>query len=692
MARKRTHTRKTPRANPRGVLLVRDGGFGFVQTAEGEFYIPESKMSGAFDGDLVEVTPLSRTSSIQGQSSKGGSEQPAARVLRVLDRAHESLLGRYEIAEPFGVVVPENPRIPYDIFTMRSESMEVEEGSLVRVRITSFPSRHSAATGVIEEVLGKVDNDSVPIEIVIARHKLETKFSAGAMKEAKQATLDEQDALNQGYRDLRNRSVFTIDPHDARDFDDALSLERIICKSPKEESGERFPCEVDLSHEELDSLHMIPEKDMQRAVWRLGVHIADVSHYVPWSSSLDLDARRRATSVYLVDRVIPMLPHELSGNLCSLRPGEVKRTISVDLYLDDHAQLLGYDIFPSLVCSQSRLTYDEALVLLEEPKPDALSWQLGVLSNIANQRALSRHKAGGVEFNSVEAKVRLDNQGYPLEVDIKRKTRATSLVEEAMIFANETVAYHLHTENFPNIYRVHDRPSADSLAALVPVFQEFSWFEKVDQTAFISGNPHELNQVLRLSSSRPESMLVSSLLLRAMKRAVYKPVCEEHYGLASSAYSHFTSPIRRYPDLVTHRMLKSQLTRRGEFFDQEVTALSWIAEHSSSMEDVAEKAARHSQEIKMIEYLSSCVGKTFSAVISGVTSYGVYVQLENTAEGLIPIKYLSNEYFAHDSIYHRIIGQESGVSYYLGQKVAVVLLVADARAQRLEFRFVHKER
>jgi ribonuclease R len=704
MGRTRRHTRRRPRSNPHGVLVVHGGCFGFVRTAEGEYFIPESKMGGAFDGDLVEVAPLPVRGASKGGGRSGGgaggSDRPAARVLRVIDRAHDTVIGRYEVAEPFGVVVPEDANIPYDIFTMRADFPDVPDGALVRVRMTAYPSRHEAACGVIEEVLGVADEATVSVDAIVARNKLETVFSEGALAEADAAQLDEVGALAAGYRDLRDRFVFTIDPADARDFDDALSL---------------------------DAADDFTAKD---AVWRLGVHIADVSHYVPWNSSLDLDARRRATSVYLVDRVIPMLPEKLSNGLCSLNPGEVRRCMTCDVYLDEDWDIVGYDLYPALMRSRARLTYDEALAMLREgadgkaegfsggrrssgataPAPSGVGAGAGAgaqtgrmdvahaeivgrlrgLSAFAKSRIAKRRAAGGLDFEFPEAKVRLDEQGKPTGVDLRYKTEATSLVEEAMIMANEVVATHLCEREFPALYRVHEKPSADSLAALVPVLQEFTWFNRISPERLVSGDPHTVQQILSESEGRLEANLVSNLVLRAMKRACYKPACEGHYGLASAAYAHFTSPIRRYPDLVVHRMLRAQLTRRPQKFDQEVAALPWIAEHSSDMERVAEKAARQSQELKLIEYMAAFVGQSFDAQVSGVASYGMYVRLDNTAEGIVPAKSLGSEYFALDSVKHMLVGQDSGEFFRLGQRVRVVLVSADARTGRLEFKLEGK--
>ena len=656
MGRTRKRTRRRPRANPHGVLTVHGGTFGFVRTAEGEYFIPESKMAGAFDGDLVEIAPLPA----RGAQKGAAEERPAARILRVIDRAHDTVVGRYEVAEPFGVVVPEDRNISYDIFTMRADFPDVPDGALVRVRMTAYPSRHEAACGVIEEVLGTAEEATISVDAIVARNKLETVFSEGALAEAQAAQLDEVGALAAGYRDVRDRCVFTIDPADARDFDDALSLD--------------------------------PAQDFLRdgAVWRLGVHIADVSHYVPWNSSLDLDARRRATSVYLVDRVIPMLPEQLSNGLCSLNPNETRRCMTCDVYLDQDWKAVGYDIYPALMRSQARLTYGQVQQALDGDAalPDDIMQRVRVVLAAADAKAglAARQVAGGLDFDFPEARVVLDDDGKPLRVDLRRKTEATSLVEEAMILANEVVAQHLSERGFPALYRVHEKPSPDSLAALLPVLQEFSWFSRISPERFVAGDAHAIARVLSESQGRLEGSLVQTLVLRAMKRAAYKPTCDGHFGLASEAYTHFTSPIRRYPDLVVHRMLCAQLTRRPQKFEQEVAALPWIAEHASDMERVAEKAARQSQELKLIEYMAGFLGEAFDATVSGVASYGMYVSLDNTAEGMVAARYLGDEYFACDAVRYQLVGQDSGKVFRLGQRVRVVLAAADAKAGRLDFR------
>lgn len=689
MARSRSKTRRAPHSYPAGTLIVHAEGYGFVRTAEGEYFIPAAKLGGAFDGDTVEISPLPAASSKSYRKTTGGASRsggrPAARVVRVIERAHELLVGRYEVADPFGVVVPEDPRIPYDIFTQRSASPDVPDGALVRVRITTYPSHNTAATGVVEEVLGEAGKPRVGIESIIARHKIETRFSRACSEDAERLTLEVDKAVSKGYADLRQRCVCTIDPTDARDFDDALSLDYVG------EGETALEMAASRGSEALLALQGKGWEGAASPVWRLGVHIADVSAYVPWGGSVDIDARNRATSVYLADRVVPMLPEKLSCDLCSLRPNEPRLSLTVDLFLDDCARVASYRVYPAVICSDARLTYDQAQAALEgsaEEKgvPAPIAQRLAGLSRIARLRDTIRRNAGALDFPSVEAKVSLDAQGSPVEVVLRKKTLATSLVEQAMILANEAVARYLVSAECPGLFRVHERPAADALAGLIPLFEEFSWFERVDTTKFAAGDPFALQECLEASKGRSEAELVGSLLLRSMKRADYRPMCDGHYGLALSAYAHFTSPIRRYPDLVVHRMLKACLYGRPELYDQEVSALRWLGRHCSEKEREADEAARESRELKLIELLEQHVGEAFSGVVSGVAAYGLYVRLDSTAEGLLPVRKLGCEYYSFDADLHRLVGQDSGRVWRLGQRVAVVLSAADARRRILEFR------
>ena len=679
MPRSKNHTRRVARSRPRGIMQLNPEGYGFVRTSEGEFFVPHAKLGGAFDGDLVEVAPLPANAS-KGRSHEGFGggrygHKPAARVVSVIERAHEVVVGRFEAAEPFGVVVPLDPHIPYDIFTQLSEAPDVEDGAIVRVRIAQFPSRNSAATGHIEEVLEHVDGLDEGVDAVVARHKFETAFSDAALAEAHGASIDEVGALASGYRDLRERFVFTIDPDDARDFDDALSIEQV--------------------------------KDQGRLLWRIGVHIADVSHYVEWGSALDLAARRRATSVYLVDRVLPMLPEALSNDVCSLRPHEERRAMSVEMLIDEKGSVRDARITPSVIKSKARLTYGAVQVSIDalqagdfraavaalRPMAGAfaedIAQSIGVLHEIAQALHANRVRRGGMDFESEEAKVRLNDEGVPVSVAIRRKTDATALVEEAMIAANEAVARYLRDAGIPSIFRVHEPPSSGDLAELVPILQEFGYDRHVSLANFKAGDPFAIQQVLSFARGRSEEFLVSSLVVRAMKRAVYVDSCEGHFGLASTAYTHFTSPIRRYPDLMVHRMLKVALFgRTGETSGLE-SALARIADHASTAERTAEEAARESQELKLFELLEQRIGDEADGMISGVMAQGFFVRLADTCEGFVSLRD-TGEYFVLDAARRVLFGSDSGVVYRLGTKVRVRISSVYPYARRADFDLVRR--
>lgn len=685
MGRRKKPTRKSPRSNPVGTISITAAGYGFTETAEGSFFIPASKIAGAFDGDTVELAPIRDIPSKRKGEKPSGTraDRPSARVLRVLHRAHEIVIGRYEVAEPFGVVVSQDHRIPYDIFTMLADNPDIPDGSLVRVRMVQYPSRNTAATGVIEEVLGECDDSRMDVEIAIGRARLETCFSESALEEVSHARVDANEALLQGYVDLRSRFVFTIDPEDARDFDDAISLQ-----------------------EKPDGCLL------------LGVHIADVSHYVEWGSSVDLDARRRATSVYLVDRVIPMLPEKLSGDICSLVPGKPRLAMTLDALIAPDGRVISSQLYPSVIESKARLSYEGALCYMETsgrgegwqaakdrvariPAPrgfaplsdfhhETLYKLLPRLSGIAKLRADMRRERGGIDFDTKEAKVRLDGQGIPIGVAVRTKNEATSAIEEAMLLANECTARKLCNGGVPGMFRVHAAPSPDSLAAILPIIREFDYLDDVDSEAFIAGDSFELQKVLVRCGERTEGQLVTQLLLRAMQRARYSEHCDPHYALSSEAYCHFTSPIRRYPDLVVHRMLKTRIFGRSGTFSQQADSIGWLAEHSSQMERIAERVAAETQEIKLVEYMQRFIGMTMNGLVCGIAPNGLYVQLDNTAEGLLPIRELGSEYFSFDPELYLLLGSESGKCYRLGQRIRVVIAAAPPHQRRLEFRLAPK--
>lgn len=677
MARSSAKARRHPKARPQGVIDLSVRGYGFVKTAEGEFFVPASATNGAFPGDFVEVTPLSPDRSVQGAP---GARKPTARVSKVLMRVHDTLIGRYEAADPFGVVVPEDPRIHHDIFTLRRDAPEVCDGAMVEVRIVEFPTRRSAATGQILRVLGKDDDVDVAVDLIVADHRFETEFSAAALAEARACSLDVEEALAQGYRDLRGAFVFTVDPVDARDFDDAVSIER---------EGECV---------------------------RLGVHIADVSRFVAYDSSIDLDARRRATSVYLVDRVIPMLPERLSNDLCSLMPGVPRCTLSVEALIDANGAVRSFEVFPAVIESVARLSYDQAQALLDadlngdardvlascetpvgskridSAVAEGLVQRLRALDACARGQFERRRRRGCMDFERDEVKAVLDGAGRAVGVRHRCATSATELIEESMILANRLVAEWLEARSLPCVHRVHDEPDADALAALYEVLQESPLFRDVDRRLFCAGEPHTLQDVLERAADLPQRELVNELLLRAMKRAVYRVDPGSHYGLALDTYCHFTSPIRRYPDLLVHRMVKEGLFGHTATYEAQRHGLVWMAEHSSRQEREADAAARESHLAKIVEYLQAFVGESFDGVIAHVSTFGVTVRLDSSAAGMMPVEELGDEYFSFDPRRHQLTGSATGRVFRLGQTLKVVLVEAFPRERRLAFRLDACER
>lgn len=669
MARAHRKARKHAKRNPQGILSVRRGGFGFVTAPEGEYFIPSANIRGAFDGDLVEIVPLAvnRQHAQPGKAHHTVGQKPSARIVQVLERAHETLIGRYEIAEPFGIVVPLDRRIPHDIFTMCADNPDVHDGDIVKVRITQYPSPRAAATGKVEAVISRAGASDAPIMAIIAEHNLETEFPAAACAEAQAATVEVAPALAAGYRDLRDRCVFTIDPIDARDFDDALSLE------PVGGAG---------------------------AGWRLGVHIADVSHYVQPETALDRTARRRGTSVYLVDRVLPMLPEHLSNGVCSLRPDEDRLALTVDIFLDDLGDVQGFDCYQSVIRSRARLDYEQVDAFLgdasahDEAKerataiPQALHSALAALDRLAQMLAKQRRRAGALDLDSVEAHMVLDEAGAPRAVALRRTTRATSLVEQAMILANACVATRLNHAAWPCLYRVHETPAPEALGALVPILQEYGLDVGIDLALFQAGEPKMLQAVLERAHQEGTGPLISMLLLRSLKRACYEPACAPHYGLALDRYAHFTSPIRRYPDLIVHRSLTALINKDTATARALEPHLQQMADDSSAAERRADAAARESQEYKLIEYLQGFTGDIFPGMIVRIASYGFFVELENTAVGLVALGDAGDDIFALDVKRQTLIGRESGVVFRLGQRVSVRLIDARPAERQLDFSLV----
>ena len=602
--------RKTRVRRPtiQGTLRADRPGHMRVVTAEGVFPVARRGLREGMNGDevLVSLVPM-----------HGRRGVPVAYVQGVIGRACTEFVGSYAMVDPLGVVTPLDGRLGHDFFVLPQDTsarrLGVEEGDLVRARIVEYPTRSSSGVVTLQQRLGSAEGLDLGVEGVIASHGLASEFGQSALDEADgvEARVDEALRREPQRRDLRDAACVTIDPADARDFDDAV--------------GARI---VDGGYE-------------------LDVHIADVTSYVPVGSAMDAEARRRTCSVYLVDRVLPMLPERLCNDVCSLRPHEDRLSMSVRVRLDERGEVRDFETFASAIRSNARLSYDEVDSWLEGRDVASPAAEVGkmldVLDRVANLRREVRRRRGSIDFETTESKVLLDGGGRPVDIVVRRRTRATSLVEEAMLVANECVAKLLADHGVATAYRVHERPAPEDLKACVPQLAELGLLGEVGAERLVAGEPEALQAVLDAARGTSGEILANALLLHAQKRALYLPRNEGHYALGARAYCHFTSPIRRYPDVLVHRALKNLLAQAAPSSEEE-RALPQLCRTCSDQERVADKAAHDSQSIKMAEYYGERIGMKASGVVISCERYGSFVRLDDTgAEGLLPARELTSE-------------------------------------------------
>ena len=643
-----------------GTLRVTRPGVATVETPEGSFRVARRGLREAMNGDEVTVSVF---------PARGGEK--VALVQGVIARAQTTFLGRFELAGPLGAVVPLDARLGRDFFVVPEDTsparLGVGEGDVVVARIAEYPTRNSAAVVTIERRVGSSDELDLNIESVIASFGLATEFPPAALAQAEGIHANVEDALERDHarRDLRSLRCVTIDPTDARDFDDAVFAKRL-----------------------------------QDGGFELWVHIADVTHYVGWDSPIGNEAKRRTCSAYLVDRVLPMLPERLCNDVCSLRPGEDRLALSVRMELDAAGNLTAAEAMTSAIRSTARLDYDtvdallaghaDASVLHDDPaEARCLEEALRTLDCIRGLRERIREERGSIDFDTVEPKVTLDEERHPTGVTVRTRTRATGLVEEAMLLANESVARMLADREVPCAYRVHERPSPDDLRATVRPLMELGLIDgNAQREALVAGEPAAINAVLDAARRTSGEYLASSLLLRAQKRAVYLPTNQGHYALGAQAYCHFTSPIRRYPDELVHRALKALLAGKLGSKEQEQIAgqLPQLCATCSQMERAADGAARASQHIKMAELYADRVGEAFWGVVCGCERFGLFVMLDDTcAEGLLPVRALGGEWLEYDEDRLTLTGEESGRVWTLGTRVRVVVAETDIPRGRIDF-------
>lgn len=663
----------------------------YICTDEGDYKIQGRGKREVMEGDIVAFSVMS-----------GPRGDRRARVASVVEHATDSIVGTYDVAGPLGTIRPLDSRLHADFFILPEDTsaarLDVETGDVCVARILAYPDHMESGQVTIERKIGALDAPDVGVQYVMSRYGLTDSYPEQALHEAEGLSLDVEGALKDPLRrDIRDRFLITIDPIDARDFDDAISIERTA------DGG-----------------------------YALGVHIADVSNYVAWDSHIDIEARRRSTSVYLADRVLPMLPERLSNDLCSLVPDRDRLAFTVDIELSATGEVRSFTPYPSVIRSRVRADYEAADALLghagviadpdEGIDEDALARGLACAeaaaaagrdlteflssaNELAGLRQRLRRARGSVDFDTAEMHVLLGPDGLPERIVPRHRTHATGLIEEAMLLANECVAQKLADLDIEAAFRVHEPPSPDSLHAAASTLTELGIVSNEEALGIGAGNQDTMQRVLDRTHGTPSAPLVNTLLLRAMQRALYKPKNEGHYALGAHAYCHFTSPIRRYPDLIVHRALKLQLAfeqggptlaRRvaprlvGEGRTSMMRMLPQLCRDASDRERSADSAASATQKIKVAQYYEDHLGERETGTISWVTSMGLFVRLDSTqVEGLVPIKSLGHEWFDLDEAELALTGADTGTRYELGQRVIVEIASVNTVRGHLDFALVH---
>ena len=632
-----------------GTFQAHPKGFGFV-SVEGEkedIFIPESETNGAMHMDTVEI---SVSPAVTGRRREG-------KVLHVLERGMKQVVCTYQLNKNFGFAVPDNPKFGSDIFIPLERSKGAVNGHKVVVEITQYGKKGKNPEGKVVEILGHINDPGVDILSIVRAYGLPVEFDPKVMTQVEHVAKPVSEADMAGRMDLRDWQMVTIDGEDAKDLDDAVSLT--------------------MDHEN----------------YILGVHIADVSNYVQEHSALDTEALKRGTSVYLVDRVIPMLPHALSNGICSLNQGEERLALSCIMTVNPKGEIIDHTITESVICVDRRMTYTNVKKILADHDPEVMAEYeplVPMFEKMAELAAIlrkKRMKRGSIDFDFPETKVILDKNGNPVDIRPYDRNVATKLIEDFMLAANETVAAEYYWRELPFVYRTHEQPDSEKIQKLSTFINNFGYSLHIGSDEV---HPKELQKLLEKIDGTSEEPLISRLTLRSMKQARYTVENTGHFGLAADCYCHFTSPIRRYPDLQIHRIIKDNLrgrmnAKRIEHYEK---ILPEVAKHSSEMERRADEAERECDKLKKVQYMSGHLGEEFWGVISGVTEWGFYVELPNTVEGLVHVTTLTDDYFHYSESTYELIGETTAKRYKLGQKVKIVVAATDPFMRTIDFRVV----
>ena len=632
-----------------GKLQAHAKGFGFLipdEEGQKDVFIPSNCMNGAINGDKIAVKVTREDTNTKKREGE---------VVEVIERNTSQVVGVYEDSKNFGFVISEDTRISRDIYIPKRDRNGAKDGDVVTVKITKWPEGQKKPEGVVTEVLGRKGDRGIDILMIIKKLGLPEEFSEKVLRFADGISEEIDEEEYKGRRDLRDLRMVTIDGEDAKDLDDAVSIEKL-----------------------------------KNGNYRLGVHIADVTHYVRENNPLDKEALKRATSVYLIDRVIPMLPRKLSNGICSLNPKVDRLTLSCFMEIDGKGEIVNHEITESVIKTNERMTYTDVTKILKDndeeliKRYDYLYEDFKMMEELCNILRAKRTKRGAIDFEIAEAKIILNELGKPIEIKPYEREIANRMIEEFMLAANETVAEHMFWTHLPFVYRIHENPDEEKLAK----FKEFiynlgytiKWTEEI--------RPKSFQEILEKVKGKNEETVVSTLLLRSMMQARYAPECAGHFGLAAQYYCHFTSPIRRYPDLQIHRIIKEHL--HGEIDEKRANKLKNIvgfaAKQSSEMERKAQDAEREVDDLKKAEYMKDKIGEEFEGIISSVTSFGLFVELPSTIEGLVHITDLDDDYYIFNESHLSLIGERTKKIYKLGDKVKVECINVDIENREIFFR------
>ncbi len=637
----------------RGKVQANAKGFAFIipedDMSERDIYVTGADLNSAMNGDIVLVR----------LHPKSSGSRPEGQVIRILERGLTQVVGTYSENKYYGFVIADDKRIPNDIFIPKDANGGAVDGHKVVVQILKYPEGRMSAEGEVVTILGHKNDPGVDILSIIHNHGLPQEFPEEVLEQAN-AVPDEIDPKEiEGRRDLRDQMIVTIDGADAKDLDDAVNVERL-------ENGN----------------------------YKLGVHIADVSYYVKEDSPIDKEAFERATSCYLVDRVIPMIPHRLSNGICSLNPKVDRLTLSCEMEINPQGQVVNHEIFQSVIRTTERMTYSDVRKILTEEDEEVTKRyeslvpffkQMEELAAILRKKRMER---GAVDFDFKESKVLVDEEGNPTDVVLRERSVAERLIEEFMLAANETVAEHFHWMKIPFMYRIHEDPDGEKLERFLEFITNFGYVVRGTANTL---HPRSLQMLLDEVSGKPEETVISKVMLRSMKQAKYDPESLGHFGLSTEFYTHFTSPIRRYPDLIVHRLIRTYLIE-GKTDDATISKwsekLAVIAAHASEMERRAVEAERDTDSLKKVQFMEDKIGEQFEGMISGVTNFGMFVELPNTIEGLVHVSYLTDDYYHYDEKQYAMIGERTGNVFRIGDEIEVKVIGVNVDEVSIDFEVV----